>query len=44
MAAQAVKALPEGDEWLYEVKWDGIGHCLSRTGERCGSGHETTRT
>jgi ATP-dependent DNA ligase len=23
MAAQVVKALPEGDEWLYEVKWDG---------------------
>ena len=23
MAAVAVKQLPEGDDWLYEVKWDG---------------------
>jgi ATP-dependent DNA ligase len=23
MAALVVKKLPEGDEWLYEVRWDG---------------------
>jgi ATP-dependent DNA ligase len=25
MAAQVVKRLPEGPEWLYELKLDGIG-------------------
>jgi hypothetical protein len=25
MAAQSVAALPEGDDWLYEVKLSGLG-------------------
>lgn len=24
MAAQPVTQLPEGKDWLYELKWDGI--------------------
>jgi bifunctional non-homologous end joining protein LigD len=32
MAARAVKALPEGDEWLYEVKWDGYRALLIKDG------------
>jgi bifunctional non-homologous end joining protein LigD len=34
MAAQVVKALPEGDEWLYEVKWDGHRAVLLKDGKR----------
>jgi bifunctional non-homologous end joining protein LigD len=34
MAAQLVKQLPEGDEWLYEVKLDGYRALLIKDGER----------
>jgi bifunctional non-homologous end joining protein LigD len=34
MAAQAAKALPEGDEWLYEVKWDGYRALLIKDGSQ----------
>jgi bifunctional non-homologous end joining protein LigD len=34
MAAQVVKALPEGDEWLYEVKWDGYRALLIKDGRQ----------
>jgi ATP-dependent DNA ligase len=30
MAALTVKELPEGDEWLYELKWDGYRACWKR--------------
>ena len=33
MAAQLVKKLPEGDEWLYEVKFDGYRALLIKDGE-----------
>src|SRR5207248_1583589 len=33
MAASAVKELPEGDEWLYELKWDGYRALLIKDGE-----------
>jgi bifunctional non-homologous end joining protein LigD len=33
MAAQLVKKLPEGDEWLYEVKLDGYRGLLMRDWE-----------
>jgi bifunctional non-homologous end joining protein LigD len=33
MAALAVKNLPEGDEWLYELKWDGYRALLIKDGE-----------
>jgi bifunctional non-homologous end joining protein LigD len=32
MAALAVKKLPEGDEWLYELKWDGYRALLIKDG------------
>jgi bifunctional non-homologous end joining protein LigD len=32
MAAQIVKALPEGDEWLYEVKFDGYRGLVIKDG------------
>jgi bifunctional non-homologous end joining protein LigD len=34
MAAQDVKALPEGYEWLYEVKFDGYRAVLIKDGDR----------
>lgn len=34
MAAQVVKALPEGDEWLYDVKFDGYRAVLIKDGDR----------
>ena len=34
MAAQAVKKLPEGDQWLYEAKLDGYRALLLKDGER----------
>lgn len=34
MAAVAVKQLPEGDEWLYEVKFDGYRSLIIRDGSR----------
>ena len=34
IAAQAVKALPEGGEWLYEVEWDGYRALLIKYGKR----------
>ncbi len=34
MAAQLATALPEGPEWLYEVKWDGYRALLIKDGER----------
>ena len=33
MAALAVKELPEGKEWLYELKWDGYRALLIKNGE-----------
>jgi DNA ligase D-like protein (predicted ligase) len=33
MAALPIKALPEGKEWLYEVKWDGYRALLIKNGE-----------
>ena len=34
MAAQTVKVLPEGEEWLCEVKLDGYRALLMKDGER----------
>lgn len=34
MAAQVVKKLPEGEEWLYEVKFDGYRALLIKDGTR----------
>jgi len=34
MAARTVQQLPEGDEWLYEVKWDGYRALLLKQGSR----------
>jgi bifunctional non-homologous end joining protein LigD len=34
MAAQLVTKLPEGPEWLYEVKWDGYRALLIKDGDR----------
>ena len=33
MAAQLVQALPESDDWLYEVKWDGYRALLLKDGD-----------
>ena len=33
MAAMTVKKLPEGDEWLYELKWDGYRASLIKDGD-----------
>ena len=34
MAAQVVKRLPEGDEWVYELKFDGYRALLLKDGQR----------
>ncbi len=34
MAAQVVQRLPEGDEWMYEVKFDGYRALLVKDGDR----------
>ena len=34
MAAVAVKQLPEGEDWLYEVKWDGYRALIIKDGAR----------
>lgn len=34
MAARVVDELPEGNEWMYEVKFDGYRALLLKTGER----------
>src|SRR5437879_3557152 len=34
MAAQPVAKLPEGDDWLYEIKLDGYRALLIKAGER----------
>ena len=34
LAAVAVKALPEGDEWLYELKLDGYRALILKDGDR----------
>jgi bifunctional non-homologous end joining protein LigD len=34
MAARVVDKLPEGDEWMYEVKFDGYRALLLKDGER----------
>ena len=34
MAAKVVQQLPEGDQWLYEVKWDGYRALLIKQGTR----------
>jgi ATP-dependent DNA ligase len=44
MAALAVKTLPEGEEWLYELKWDGYRALLIKDGEDVQSAPGTTRT
>jgi bifunctional non-homologous end joining protein LigD len=36
MAAHVVDALPEGDDWLYEVKFDGYRALIVKNGERTG--------
>jgi bifunctional non-homologous end joining protein LigD len=33
MAAKVVEQLPEGEQWLYEVKWDGYGALLMKDGD-----------
>src|SRR5437773_11297138 len=33
MAAVTIKKLPEGDEWLYELKWDGYRALLIKDGD-----------
>ena len=34
MQARIVTKLPEGDRWLYEVKWDGYRAIAIKNGER----------
>jgi bifunctional non-homologous end joining protein LigD len=34
MAAKVVNSLPEGDQWMYEVKWDGYRALIVKNGER----------
>jgi bifunctional non-homologous end joining protein LigD len=34
MAASLVEQLPEGEQWLYEVKWDGYRALLLKDGAR----------
>src|SRR5215218_3125305 len=34
MAAQVVDALPDGDDWIYEVKFDGYRALLIKNGDR----------
>jgi bifunctional non-homologous end joining protein LigD len=34
MAAQVVKHLPEGDDWIYELKFDGYRALILKDGER----------
>ena len=34
MAAQPVTKLPKGDDWLYEVKWDGYRALVLKDGQR----------
>jgi bifunctional non-homologous end joining protein LigD len=34
MAARVVDKLPEGDDWMYEVKFDGYRALLLKAGER----------
>ena len=34
MAARAVDKLPEGDEWMYEVKFDGYRALVLKNAER----------
>lgn len=34
MAARVVTKLPEGDRWMYEVKWDGYRALILKNGER----------
>jgi bifunctional non-homologous end joining protein LigD len=33
MAAELVQALPDGDDWIYEVKWDGYRALLLKHGD-----------
>ena len=34
MAAQVVKRLPEGDDWIYELKFDGYPALVFKDGQR----------
>ena len=34
MAAQVVKKLPEGDDWIYELKFDGYRALIIKDGQR----------
>ncbi|MET1084650.1 MAG: hypothetical protein ABWY12_16630, partial [Burkholderiales bacterium] len=37
MAAQVVKRLPEGDDWTYELKFDGYRALIIKDEQRCSS-------
>jgi ATP-dependent DNA ligase len=47
MEARSVDAIPQGEEWQYEPKWDGFRCLLSRQGDKVGlrskSGEDLTR-
>ena len=36
LAAQVVKRLPEGDDWFYELKFDGYRALVIKDGQRVG--------
>jgi ATP-dependent DNA ligase len=38
MAAQVVKRLPEGDDWIYELKFDGYRALIIKDKQRVGDG------
>jgi bifunctional non-homologous end joining protein LigD len=35
MLCLAVVALPEGDDWIYEIKWDGYRAIATKDGSTC---------
>ena len=51
MAAQVVKKLPEGNDWIYELKFDGYRALIIKVDQRvelrpeysCGEAKETPR-
>jgi ATP-dependent DNA ligase len=44
MAAKVVQAQPEGEDWLYEVKFDGYRALLLKNGKHVPLRFATTRT